>query len=61
MENLDASVVILKKLCDEWKIHAEKHSVVDPLKTTLRSLIVKVRLCFNLHWGNHFGCSLSSF
>ncbi|XP_027078430.1 uncharacterized protein [Coffea arabica] len=42
MENLDASVVILKKLCDEWKIHAEKHSVVDPLKTTLRSLIVKV-------------------
>lgn len=41
MENLDASVVILKKLSDEWKIHAEKHSVVEPLKTTLKSLIVK--------------------
>ncbi|KAL3524998.1 hypothetical protein ACH5RR_013370 [Cinchona calisaya] len=41
LENLDASVVILKKLSDEWRVHSVKHSTLDPLKTTLKSLIVK--------------------
>ncbi|KAL3527461.1 hypothetical protein ACH5RR_012117 [Cinchona calisaya] len=41
LENLDASVVILKKLSDEWRVHSVKHSSLDPLRTTLKSLVVK--------------------
>ncbi|KAL3500191.1 hypothetical protein ACH5RR_039348 [Cinchona calisaya] len=41
LENLDASVVILKKLSDEWSLHSAKHPFLDPLRTTLKSLVVK--------------------
>ncbi|KAL6286803.1 hypothetical protein ACE6H2_011193 [Prunus campanulata] len=37
LENLDASVVVLKKLSDEWKEHASKHTSLDPLRETLKS------------------------
>lgn len=44
LENLDASVVILKKLSVEWNVHCVKHSTLEPLKTTLKSFVVKVRM-----------------
>lgn len=42
LENLDASVVVLKKLSDEWKKHASKHTSLDPLRETLKSFREKV-------------------
>lgn len=42
LENLDASVVVLKKLSDEWKEHASKHTSLDPLRETLKSFREKV-------------------
>ncbi|KAK9901028.1 hypothetical protein M0R45_002318 [Rubus argutus] len=37
LDNLDASVIILKKLSDEWKEHSVKHASLDPLRETLKS------------------------
>ncbi|KAG9129150.1 hypothetical protein Leryth_006415 [Lithospermum erythrorhizon] len=36
-DNLEASVVILKKLSDEIKVHPSTQSSLDPLKATLKS------------------------
>ncbi|KAI5648063.1 hypothetical protein M9H77_34068 [Catharanthus roseus] len=41
LDNLRASLVILKKLSNEWKVLSVKHSTLDPLKTTLKSFMVK--------------------
>ncbi|KAM1132718.1 hypothetical protein ACFX19_047780 [Malus domestica] len=37
LDNLDASVVLLKKISDEWKEHSVKHASLDPLRETLKS------------------------
>ncbi|KAB2612376.1 hypothetical protein D8674_034692 [Pyrus ussuriensis x Pyrus communis] len=37
LDNLDASVVLLKKLSDEWKEQSVKHASLDPLRETLKS------------------------
>ncbi|MBA0847985.1 hypothetical protein Goshw_026445 [Gossypium schwendimanii] len=37
LDNLDASVAVLRKLANEWKEHSAKHSTVDPLRETLKS------------------------
>ncbi|KAJ7960095.1 Transmembrane protein [Quillaja saponaria] len=37
LDNLDASVIVLKKLSDEWKEHSVKHPTLDPLRETLKS------------------------
>lgn len=42
MDNLDASVVILKKLSDELKVHSIKHSTLDPVRETLKLFRQKV-------------------
>ncbi|CAN6572757.1 unnamed protein product [Malus baccata var. baccata] len=42
LDNLDASVVLLKKISDEWKEHSVKHASLDPLRETLKSFREKV-------------------
>lgn len=42
LDNLDASVAVLRKLSNEWKEHSAKHSTVDPLRETLKSFRQKV-------------------
>lgn len=42
MDNLEASIVVLKKLSDEWKDHSVKHPTLDPLRDTLTSFRQKV-------------------
>lgn len=42
LDNLDASVIVLKKLSDEWKEHSVKHASLDPLRETLKSFREKV-------------------
>ncbi|XP_052489913.1 uncharacterized protein LOC105789271 [Gossypium raimondii] len=37
LDNLDASVAVLRKLANEWKEHSAKHSTVDPLREILKS------------------------
>ncbi|KAK5818217.1 hypothetical protein PVK06_023151 [Gossypium arboreum] len=37
LDNLDASVAVLRKLANEWKEHFAKHSTVDSLRETLKS------------------------
>ncbi|KAJ0526224.1 putative transmembrane protein [Helianthus annuus] len=37
LDHLEASVVILRKLSDQWKIHSDKLSCLDPLKSALKS------------------------
>ncbi|XP_043701115.1 uncharacterized protein LOC122651688 [Telopea speciosissima] len=37
LDNIEASVNVLKKLTDEWKLHSVKHSSLDPLKETVKS------------------------
>ncbi|KAJ0711655.1 putative transmembrane protein [Helianthus annuus] len=37
LDHLEASVVILRKLSDQWKIHSDKLSSLDPLKSALKS------------------------
>ncbi|PSS30044.1 Transmembrane protein like [Actinidia chinensis var. chinensis] len=37
LDNLEASVVVLRKLADEWKGHSVKHPTLEPLKVTLTS------------------------
>ncbi|KAI4307648.1 hypothetical protein L6164_030814 [Bauhinia variegata] len=37
LDNLEASVVVLRKLSDEWKEHSVKHPTLVPLKETLKS------------------------
>ncbi|XP_010245595.1 PREDICTED: LOW QUALITY PROTEIN: transmembrane protein 214-A-like [Nelumbo nucifera] len=41
LDNIEASVVMLQKLSDEWKEHSIKHSSLDPLKETLKSFRLK--------------------
>ncbi|PON42794.1 hypothetical protein PanWU01x14_279200 [Parasponia andersonii] len=36
LENLEASVVVLRKLSSEWKEHSVKHLTLDPLRETLK-------------------------
>lgn len=36
LDNLDASVLILKKLSDDWRIHSSKQPNLDPLRETLK-------------------------
>lgn len=43
-DNLDASVIVLKKLSDEWKEHSVKHASLDPLRETLKSFREKVTI-----------------
>lgn len=42
MENIEASVVVLRKLAGEWKDYAVKHPSFDPLRETLKSFRQKV-------------------
>ncbi|KAG9157785.1 hypothetical protein Leryth_024311 [Lithospermum erythrorhizon] len=37
LNNIEATVIILKKLYDEIKVHPSTHSSLDPLKATLKS------------------------
>ncbi|KAI3784439.1 hypothetical protein L1987_43538 [Smallanthus sonchifolius] len=37
LDHLEASLVVLRKLSDEWKIHSVKISSLDPLKSALKS------------------------
>nr|XP_011467280.1 PREDICTED: uncharacterized protein LOC101303944 [Fragaria vesca subsp. vesca] len=37
LDNLDASVIVLKKLSDEWKEHSVKHTSLDLLRETIKS------------------------
>lgn len=43
LDNLEASIVVLRKLSDEWKEHSGKHVTLDPLRETLKSFRQKVR------------------
>ncbi|KAI6691467.1 hypothetical protein NL676_028295 [Syzygium grande] len=36
LDNLDASVLILQKLSDDWRIHSSKQPSLDPLRETLK-------------------------
>ncbi|KAA8547717.1 hypothetical protein F0562_004146 [Nyssa sinensis] len=36
LDNLEASVVVLRKLSDEWKEQSVKHSTLEPLKVTFK-------------------------
>lgn len=42
MDNLEASVIVLKQLSDEWKVHTVKHSSLDTLDAALKSFRDKV-------------------
>ncbi|XP_023734554.1 uncharacterized protein LOC111882416 [Lactuca sativa] len=37
LNSLEASIVVLRKLSDEWKIYSVKHSSLEPLKATMKS------------------------
>ncbi|XWS75579.1 hypothetical protein CRYUN_Cryun01aG0102700 [Craigia yunnanensis] len=37
LDNLEASVTVLRKLANEWKEYSVKHSTLDPLRETLKS------------------------
>ncbi|KAL9392045.1 hypothetical protein Peur_015965 [Populus x canadensis] len=37
LDNLEASVTVLRRLSDEWKDHSVKHSSLDPVRETLKS------------------------
>ncbi|XVF71427.1 hypothetical protein PTKIN_Ptkin12aG0036500 [Pterospermum kingtungense] len=37
LNNLEASVAVLRKLANEWKEHSVQHSTLDPLRETLKS------------------------
>ncbi|KAF8378608.1 hypothetical protein HHK36_029956 [Tetracentron sinense] len=36
LDNLEASVAVLRKLSDEWKEHSVKHSSLEPMRETLK-------------------------
>ncbi|KVH92095.1 hypothetical protein Ccrd_005872 [Cynara cardunculus var. scolymus] len=44
LDNLEASIVVLRKLSDEWMIHSVKHSSLEPLKAALKSFCDKAAL-----------------
>ena len=44
LDNLEASVVILRKLSEEWKERSAKHPTRDTLRETLQSFKQKVNL-----------------
>ncbi|KAF7816459.1 Transmembrane protein 214-A [Senna tora] len=37
MDNLEASIVVLRKLSDEWKDHSVRHPTLDPLRETVKN------------------------
>lgn len=37
LDNIEASVAVLRKLSDEWKEHSLKHASLDPLRATVKS------------------------
>lgn len=41
LDNLEASVAVLKKLADDWKEHSVKNSTLEPLRETLNSFRLK--------------------
>ncbi|KAK7276245.1 hypothetical protein RIF29_17382 [Crotalaria pallida] len=41
MDNLEASIAVLRKFSDEWKDHSVTHPALDPLRETLRSFSQK--------------------
>lgn len=42
LDNLEASVAVLRKLSDEWKEHSVKCPTYEPLRETLKSFRQKV-------------------
>ena len=42
LDNLKASVTVLRQLSDEWKDHSVKHSCLDQVRETLKSFRQKV-------------------
>lgn len=42
MDNLEASVIILKNLSSDWKTHSVKHTSLDPVRQSLKALKDKV-------------------
>ncbi|KAJ6960581.1 hypothetical protein NC653_038568 [Populus alba x Populus x berolinensis] len=46
LDNLKASVMVLRQLSDEWKDHSVKHSCLDQVSETLKSFRQKVT-CFS--------------
>ncbi|XP_030521902.1 uncharacterized protein LOC115734994 [Rhodamnia argentea] len=36
LDNLDTSVLVLKKLSDDWRVHSSKQPSLDPLRETLK-------------------------
>jgi len=42
MDNLEASIVVLRRLSGEWKEYFAKHTNLDPLRETLKSFCKKV-------------------
>lgn len=47
LDNLDASVLILKKLSDDWRIHSSKQASLDPLREALKLFRQKVIFSFS--------------
>ena len=43
LDNLETSVVILRRLSSEWKQYSDKHLASEPLKETLKSFRQKVK------------------
>ncbi|KAL0316156.1 UNVERIFIED_CONTAM: hypothetical protein Sradi_5493800 [Sesamum radiatum] len=41
LENVEGSILVLKKLLDEWKVFSVKQPILDPLKKSIQRLRVK--------------------
>ncbi|XP_024978498.1 uncharacterized protein LOC112515799 [Cynara cardunculus var. scolymus] len=53
LDNLEASIVVLRKLSDEWMIHSVKHSSLEPLKAALKSFCDKNQAALTNGDGTH--------
>jgi hypothetical protein len=49
LDNLEASVTVLRRLSNEWKDHSVKHSSLDPVRETLKSFRQKVTFLIRMH------------
>lgn len=46
LDNVGASVSVLKKLSDEWKVHSAKYASLDPMREAIKSFRQKVKQPF---------------
>jgi hypothetical protein len=49
LDNLEASVTVLRRLSNEWKDYSVKHSSLDPVRETLKSFRQKVTFLIRMH------------